>query len=109
MPIMVTKQDPQSFGSAITYCRRYALAAMVGVCPADDDAEAAMQTVRKPAVNTIGKAQIEEIESSLQGRPALREKLLDWAGIDHISDLPAVKYNGAMKAIENHISKEGAA
>jgi hypothetical protein len=35
--------DPQSVGSAITYARRYALAAIVGVCPEDDDAEAAMQ------------------------------------------------------------------
>lgn len=108
MPIMVTKQDPQSFGSAITYCRRYALAAMVGVCPADDDAEAAMQTVRKPVINTIGKAQIEELESLLKGRDALRSKLLDWAQIEDIADLPAVKYSGAMKAIENHLAKESA-
>lgn len=34
--------DPQSIGSAITYARRYALAAIVGVCPIDDDGEAAM-------------------------------------------------------------------
>lgn len=33
--------DPQSIGSAITYLRRYALSAMVGVAPEDDDAEAA--------------------------------------------------------------------
>lgn len=33
------KEDPQGIGSAITYARRYALAAIVGVCPADDDAE----------------------------------------------------------------------
>jgi hypothetical protein len=32
----------QHVGSAITYLRRYALAAMVGVAPADDDGEAAM-------------------------------------------------------------------
>lgn len=35
------KDDPQGVGSAITYARRYALAAMVGVAPEDDDAEAA--------------------------------------------------------------------
>ncbi len=34
--------DPQADGSSITYARRYSLAAMVGVCPEDDDAEAAM-------------------------------------------------------------------
>ncbi len=33
----VTKQDPQGFGSAMTYARRYSLAAAVGVAPDDDD------------------------------------------------------------------------
>lgn len=40
-PISPLKNEPQSFGSAITYARRYALASMVGVTPEDDDAEAA--------------------------------------------------------------------
>jgi hypothetical protein len=35
---MVPKDtSPQAMGSCITYARRYALAAMVGVCPDDDD------------------------------------------------------------------------
>jgi hypothetical protein len=34
--------DPQADGSSITYARRYALAAFVGVCPVDDDGEGAM-------------------------------------------------------------------
>jgi len=41
------KPDPQSVGSAITYARRYALAAMVGICPEDDDAESTMDR-KKP-------------------------------------------------------------
>lgn len=45
--------DPQSMGSALTYARRYALAAIVGVCPEDDDAEGAMD--RKEAPKTNGK------------------------------------------------------
>ncbi len=40
--VPMTKNDPQSAGSAITYCRRYALAALFGVPTADSDAEAAM-------------------------------------------------------------------
>lgn len=42
------KNDPQGIGSAITYARRYALAAIVGICPADDDAEGAMGREGKP-------------------------------------------------------------
>jgi hypothetical protein len=36
------KDDPQGIGSAITYMRRYALQAIVGVSPEDDDGEGAM-------------------------------------------------------------------
>lgn len=40
-PVLPTKNDPQGLGSALTYARRYSLAAMVGVSPSDDDGEAA--------------------------------------------------------------------
>lgn len=35
------KNDPQGIGSCISYARRYALAAIVGLAPEDDDGEAA--------------------------------------------------------------------
>jgi hypothetical protein len=38
-----SKLDPQGFGSAITYCRRYAYAAMLGIVQDDDDGNAASQ------------------------------------------------------------------
>lgn len=37
----VSRADAQGFGSALTYARRYALAAAVGVSPEDDDGQAA--------------------------------------------------------------------
>ena len=44
LKIRPIKNDPQGIGSAITYARRYALSAIVGVAPKDedDDAENAM-------------------------------------------------------------------
>jgi len=41
MSVPVTKADAQGAGSAITYMRRYSLAAVVGVVQADDDGNAA--------------------------------------------------------------------
>lgn len=38
---------PQGFGSAITYGRRYALAAIIGISPEDDDGEKAMNREKK--------------------------------------------------------------
>lgn len=42
VPVKVQQATPQALGSAITYMRRYSLAAMVGVAPDDDDGEGAM-------------------------------------------------------------------
>ena len=41
MPVLAKDASPQAQGSGITYARRYALAAIVGVYQTDDDAEAA--------------------------------------------------------------------
>lgn len=48
MEIPVKELSAQSIGSAITYGRRYALAAMVGVAPEDDDGNAATQPQKQP-------------------------------------------------------------
>lgn len=48
LPILVgDKATSQQLGSAITYNRRYALAAMVGVAPEDDDGQSASETQGK--------------------------------------------------------------
>lgn len=41
-PIFAKDNSPQAMGSAITYARRYALAAIAGVAQIDDDGESAM-------------------------------------------------------------------
>lgn len=38
-----TKNDPQGMGAAMSYARRYALSAIVGITQDDDDAESAIQ------------------------------------------------------------------
>ena len=43
LPLMMLKQDMQGLGSATTYARRYALAAMAGVAQEDDDGNGAGQ------------------------------------------------------------------
>lgn len=51
----VAKADAQGVGSAITYARRYALSAMVGVAPEDDDGNAASGKVDKSVDKSVGK------------------------------------------------------
>lgn len=46
----VEKSNAQGYGSAMTYARRYSLAAAFGVCPEDDDGNAAAKSPPKSTV-----------------------------------------------------------
>jgi hypothetical protein len=52
MTMTPTKNDPQGVGSCLTYARRYALAATVGISPEDDDGNAASA---KPTAKPVAK------------------------------------------------------
>jgi len=39
--VPAAKQDPQGYGSALTYARRYSLMAACGIAPEDDDGNSA--------------------------------------------------------------------
>lgn len=55
-PINPTKADPQGYGSAMTYARRYALQAIVGVAADDDDdGNAASAAPSKPAHDELAE------------------------------------------------------
>lgn len=47
--VPAVKNDPQGYGSALTYARRYSLMAVCGIAPEDDDGNAASRPVAKPA------------------------------------------------------------
>lgn len=46
LDITLSKEDAQGIGSAMTYARRYSLAAIVGVAQDDDDAEKAIDRTK---------------------------------------------------------------
>lgn len=54
--VPVSKADAQGFGSALTYARRYGLAAAVGVAPEDDDGNAASAAAPNVASNITPNA-----------------------------------------------------
>ena len=47
--VPLPKADPQGMGSAMTYCRRYALTAMLGMVTEDDDGEGARTGRKTPS------------------------------------------------------------
>lgn len=47
--VPAAKQDPQGYGSALSYARRYSLMAACGIAAEDDDGNAASKPAAKPA------------------------------------------------------------
>lgn len=64
LTVPASKQDPQGYGSALTYARRYSLMAACGIAPEDDDGNAASKPVvkKKEPINAERlKAAVEKI------------------------------------------------
>jgi hypothetical protein len=55
LPVAVKDNGPQAQGSGLTYARRYALAAIVGLAQIDDDGEAAQARGKKEPTPDIAK------------------------------------------------------
>lgn len=75
------KTDPQGIGSAITYARRYALSAMVGIAPEDDDGEAAMG--RKKGATAVENLEPRTMaDQSIAELKKIRDTMLEQLGWD---------------------------
>lgn len=83
--IPLAKHDPQAMGSAITYERRFALSAMLGIVPEeDDDGNAAcnmMESSPKRRIShsagTSRKQAAAPVQANAQSRPALSALLIN--------------------------------
>lgn len=51
--VPAAKHDPQGYGSALTYARRYSLMAACGIAPEDDDGNAASKTIGQDEIAAI--------------------------------------------------------
>jgi hypothetical protein len=80
--VPASKQDPQGYGSALTYARRYSLCAACGIAPEDDDGNAAS----KPANRTPEPAKRQDDATS----PAAVAKRLTAQATDNIEAVAAV-------------------
>lgn len=78
LSIPLAKQDPQGYGSAVTYARRYALQSFIGIAPEDDDGNAASA----PAPRREPERKAEPRTQQAQGRSDTRAQNGDGDGID---------------------------
>lgn len=65
--VPASKQDPQGYGSALTYARRYSLVTFCGIAPEDDDGKRAKPSDFDliPALDAVEACKtIEELEKA---------------------------------------------
>jgi len=117
MRILPSKPDVQSLASYITYIRRYAYAALVGVTVSaeDDDAEREVATQREVfakgvAINqqfakknegyeTISSDQLAMLEDELKGFSDIAELVLEGLKIQNLSDMKKEVFSNSIKRI----------
>ena len=88
--VPASKQDPQGYGSALTYARRYSLMAACGIAPEDDDGEAA---TRKPAKQKLTDSAIADFLTTINesdSMDALKKAFqIAYRAAEHVSDTSA--------------------
>ena len=65
-PLIIADTDPQKVGATVTYAKRYALTAALGIASEDDDA----QSVSRPAAQTASAKPTQQAKPATSVKPA---------------------------------------
>lgn len=108
--VPASKNDAHGYGSALTYARRYSLMAAFGVCPEDDDGNAATASA-PPQQNAVGinKDQLAKIQAEIDRTGTDIQAMCAHYKVDALTHLPAAKFDAAMKALGKKETTNGAA
>ena len=111
-PLIPKNHDSQSFGSALTYGKRYGLSALLGIVSDDDDddANAACAQQNKPVVpiQKISKEQAGVLIKKLDQAPKCKENIKAWLDKQSIMDwfeIPVNIYESLIKAADDAIKQ----
>lgn len=92
--VPANKLDPQAFGSALTYARRYALMTAFGVPAEDDDGNAARTT---NGAGKIDESQLRVLQSYATGGVIDLSRFCAFFQIPNLKELPATRYDEALR------------
>lgn len=114
LSIPLSRLDAQEYGAATTYARRYALAAVVGVCPEDGDGLSVSAASSRlpdthvaPPTGYIDEEQLAALTDLAMEVGADHRAFCDYLGIASLGELPASQYEAARHALEYKRSVAG--
>lgn len=99
-----SKADPQGAGSAITYARRYGLQSLCGVCPEDDDGNAASRPANTQTFTPArqnGNGNPPPPETGANSGEKIGEKVRgDFMAL--YGKMPPTEFEGIIKEVQGH-------
>lgn len=104
------KQDAQGYGSALTYARRYSLMTAFGVCPEDDDGNAAVKQVpqRAEPADRIDDEQRGVLLALASQSGADMKGFCTFFRIGALPELPASSYADAKAMLDKKLAQKQA-
>ncbi|HEX7896007.1 MAG TPA: ERF family protein [Terriglobales bacterium] len=111
-PLRPVKNDPQGYGSALTYARRYTLAAMVGVVADEDDdgnrASTRGNGNRHESYGKITPEQTQTIRDMLASSKGDPQKFCEYFHIGALPELSATDFRHAVEMLNTKLHPKGA-
>lgn len=100
--VPAAKQDAQGYGSALTYARRYSLMTAFGVCPEDDDGNAAVKTAprQNETGEVISKDQLAQLQAEVNRTGTDAAVMCKHYKIECLPDMRASQFEGAIKVLK---------
>jgi hypothetical protein len=82
LKLPAARNDPQAYGSALTYARRYSLMAAVGIAGEDDDGNAASDAIKSKTVKAAKKYSTKDIEDSISKATTVETLKAIWGSLE---------------------------
>lgn len=102
MPVKTTKDDAQALGAAITYTRRYALQAALGIVASDEDDDAEKTMDREKQDRQASKAAVTGLLKAFAGLGVTEPQIAAYLGIKEVGEMTEIDLQ-SLKAIGSDI------
>lgn len=103
--VPVNKSDAQAYGSAQSYCRRYALLTAFGLCADDDDGNAAAKSAPIPTEREIPDTEWTRLVQLIKATSSDTGKMLKHYKVDNLRLLDQGQYAEAVEALNKKFAK----
>lgn len=102
VPLVVSKNDMQGYGSAMTYARRYGLMMMAGLAPEEDDGNAAVRAA--PA--KVSKEQLDHISTLIKETDSNEKKMFKVYGVSKLEEMNIQQAEQCIKLLNTKLQKK---